>query len=96
MIEEIKKKLEEHISIHHLEISDDSAHHLGHKQNVSGGGHYIALIVSDSFDGISLVERHRLVYKALGGLIGREIHAFSMKTLTREEYDRTNDHSLKS
>ena len=89
MIEEIKKKLEEHISIHHLEISDDSAQHLGHEQNVSGGGHYIALIVSDSFNGINLVERHRLVYKALEGLIGGEIHAFSMKTLTREEYDRT-------
>ena len=90
MIEEIKKKLEEHLSIHHLEISDDSAHHIGHEQNVSGGGHYIALIVSDSFNGMSLIERHRRVYKALGGLIGGEIHAFSMKTLTKEEYDRTN------
>jgi len=90
MIEEIKKKLEEHISIHHLEISDDSMHHIGHEQNVSGGGHYSALIVSDSFKGMSLIERHRWVYKALGGLIGGEIHAFSMKTLTREEYDRTN------
>ena len=90
MIEEIKKKLEEHLSIHHLEISDDSVHHIGHEQNVSGGGHYIALIVSDSFNGMSLVERHRRVYKALGGLIGGEIHAFSMKTLTRAEYDRTN------
>jgi len=90
MIEEIKKKLEEHISIHYLEISDDSTHHIGHEQNVSGGGHYSALIVSDSFKGMSLVERHRQVYKALGGLIGGEIHAFSMKTLTREEYDRTN------
>ena len=90
MIEEIKTKLEEHLSIHHLEISDDSAHHIGHEQNVSGGGHYIALIVSDSFNGMSLIERHRRVYKALGGLIGGKIHAFSMKTLTRAEYDRTN------
>ena len=90
MIEEIKKKLEEHISIHHLEISDDSTRHIGHEQNVSGGGHYSALIVSDSFKGMSLIERHRRVYKALGGFIGGEIHAFSMKTLTREEYDRTN------
>ena len=90
MIEEIKTKLEEHLSIHHLEISDDSAHHIGHEQNVSGGGHYIALIVSDSFNGMSLIERHRRVYKALGGLIGGEIHAFSMKTLTRAEFERTN------
>ena len=90
MIEEIKKKLEEDLSIHHLEISDDSAHHIGHEQNVSCGGHYSALIVSDSFKGISLVERHRRVYKALGGLIGGEIHAFSMKTLTREEFDLAN------
>ena len=89
MIEEIKTKLEEHLSIHHLEISDDSAHHIGHEQNVSGGGHYIALIVSDSFNGMSLIKRHRRVYKALGGLIGGKIHAFSMKTLTRAEYDRT-------
>ena len=90
MIEEIKKKLKAHISIHHLEISDDSTHHIGHEQNVSGGGHYSALIVSDSFNEMSLVERHRRVYKALGGLIGGGIHAFSMKTLTKKEFDRTN------
>ena len=34
----------------------------------------------------SLIERHKMVYKALGDLMKHEIHAFSMKTLTVQEW----------
>ena len=48
-----------------------------------------ALIISDDFIGKSLVERHQMIYKALGTLMTNEIHAFSMKTITEDEF-KTN------
>ena len=53
---------------------------------VSGDGHHFeALIVSAAFQGKNRVQRHQLVYKALGERMREEIHALSMRTLTPEE-----------
>lgn len=49
------------------------------------GQHFSAVIVSPAFAGMTTVEQHRLVYAALGGRMGGEIHALSMRTLTPEE-----------
>jgi len=54
--------------------------------NVLGDGeHFEAFIVSDAFRGKSRVQRHQLVYAALGERMRGEIHALSMRTLTPEE-----------
>jgi len=50
------------------------------------GRHFEALIVSPLFEGKRLVQRHQLVYQALGDRMREEIHALSMKTLTPDEY----------
>lgn len=84
-VDKIKNRLVEKLDIIKLEIIDDSAKHAGHQQNMSGG-HYNVIIISDDFEGKSLLKRHRLVYSALGNLIKQEIHAFSMKTMTVGEY----------
>ncbi|HMH19998.1 MAG TPA: BolA family protein [Burkholderiales bacterium] len=53
---------------------------------VAGDGqHFEALIVSEAFRGKSRVQRHQLVYAALGERMRAEIHALSMRTLTPEE-----------
>ena len=52
---------------------------------VGDGQHFEALVVSEAFRGKSRVERHQLVYAALGGRMREEIHALSMRTLTPEE-----------
>jgi acid stress-induced BolA-like protein IbaG/YrbA len=52
---------------------------------VGDGEHFEALIVSDAFRGKSRVQRHQLVYGALGERMRGEIHALSMRTLTPEE-----------
>jgi acid stress-induced BolA-like protein IbaG/YrbA len=53
---------------------------------VTGDGqHFEALVVSDAFRGKSRVQRHQLVYAALGERMREEIHALSMRTLTPEE-----------
>ncbi len=55
--------------------------------NVSGadGVHFEAVVISPEFAGKSTLQRHRLVYATLGNLMGREIHALGLKTLTPEE-----------
>ena len=53
---------------------------------VAGDGeHFEAFIVSAAFRGKSRVQRHQLVYAALGDRMRGEIHALSMRTLTPEE-----------
>jgi acid stress-induced BolA-like protein IbaG/YrbA len=55
---------------------------------VGDGQHFQALVVSRAFEGKSRVQRHQLVYQALGGRMREEIHALSMQTLTPEEAAR--------
>jgi acid stress-induced BolA-like protein IbaG/YrbA len=52
---------------------------------IGDGQHFQALVVSAAFAGKSRVQRHQLVYAALGERMREEIHALSMKTLTPEE-----------
>jgi stress-induced morphogen len=44
------------------------------------GDHYAARVVSESFRGVSRVERTRRVYAALGGRMGEELHALQLTT----------------
>jgi acid stress-induced BolA-like protein IbaG/YrbA len=57
-----------------------------HVEVIGDGQHFQALIVSRQFAGRSRVQRHQLVYAALGGRMREEIHALSMRTLTPEEW----------
>jgi len=57
----------------HLEVEGD-------------GQHFTAVIVSPAFAGKSRIQRHQIVYGALGDRMREEIHALSMKTLTPDEY----------
>ena len=57
-----------------------------HVEVVGDGQHFQALVVSAQFAGRSRVQRHQLVYGALGERMREEIHALSMRTLTPEEW----------
>jgi acid stress-induced BolA-like protein IbaG/YrbA len=57
-----------------------------HVEVVGDGQHFQALVVSREFAGRSRVQRHQLVYAALGERMREEIHALSMRTLTPEEW----------
>ena len=56
-------------------------------QDLTGGGdHYQVAIVSSAFEGLSLVKRHQLVYKAVNSAMSSEaIHALSLETNTPSE-----------
>ena len=53
---------------------------------IDGDGHHFeALIVCEAFDGKNRVQRHQMVYQALGDRMKSEIHALSMQTRTPAE-----------
>ena len=68
-----------------LEVQDESHLHAGHAGN-TGGGHYNIVIVSEAFDGLTLIKRHRLVYDTVGDLMKTAIHALSINAKTPTEY----------
>lgn len=68
-----------------IELYDESGEHVGHAGAASGGGHYQLIVVSRRFEGQSRVARHRLVYQALGELMGGRVHALAIQALTPEE-----------
>ncbi|GAA4815714.1 BolA family transcriptional regulator [Sphingosinicella ginsenosidimutans] len=48
------------------------------------GDHYEARVVAESFRGMPRVRQHQLVYAALGGRMGNELHALKLSTATPE------------
>lgn len=72
-----------------LEIVNESAHHAGHAgDDGSGESHFRVVIVSSLFAGKSRVERQRMVYDLLKTELAGPVHAFSLKALSPDEYDR--------
>jgi|JI10StandDraft_1071094.scaffolds.fasta_scaffold344890_2 BolA protein len=90
--EEIQKRLEEKINVEFIQVEDDSVRHQKHKQSLGKGGHYNLLIVSDDFDGLNLVARHRKIYELLN-MGSVQIHALSISALTKKEWKEKNVHS---
>eukprot|EP00794_Sanderia_malayensis_P014411 gene14411-15913_t len=75
----IEKKLRDSLEPIHLDLVDLSAS--------SCGKSYSAVIVSEKFNGKPLLQRHRMVNDALKKELGH-IHAFTMKTLTTEQWQK--------
>ena len=68
-----------------VEVRDDSHLHAGHVGAREGGGHYSVRIVSEEFEGLALLARHRRVYAALGKMMDGPIHALAITALTPDE-----------
>ncbi|GGF56946.1 protein BolA [Terasakiella brassicae] len=84
----MKEKLEREFSPCILELEDESYRHAGHAgANPEGESHFQLLIVSDKFDGVSRVQRQRMVYDVLAVEMKERVHALVLKTLTQKEYD---------
>jgi len=65
----------------------------GAKATVSGGeGKYEAVVISDEFDGLSMVKEHQLVYATVKPQIASgELHALSIKAFTPEEWEQESN-----
>ena len=68
-----------------IQVLDDSQAHAGHEGAKSGGGHYYLTIISAGFTNKSRIQRHQLIYKSLGDMMKKDIHALSIRALTPEE-----------
>lgn len=84
-IERIRAALTEALAPSLLELEDESALHAGHAGAASGGGHYRLKIVSNRFEGLKLVMRHRLVYDSVHDMMRNEIHALAITALAPSE-----------
>lgn len=59
--------------------------------DVTGDGrHFEAIVVSDIFKNQSRINRHRIIYAALGDKMREEVHALSMKLFTTTEWEQQN------
>ena len=68
-----------------VELFDESGSHVGHPGAAAGGSHFRLTVVSPRFAGLDKLERHRLIYAALGPLMRREIHALAIRALAPDE-----------
>jgi Predicted transcriptional regulator, BolA superfamily len=71
--EQVRQYIAQGLECEHLDVQGD-------------GSHFDAVIVSRAFEGKRLIQRHQMVYAALGDRMKAEIHALSMRTLTPEEF----------
>ena len=81
----IRARLDAAFAPESLEIIDDSHRHAGHAGAKDGRGHFRVRIVSERFVGTKTLERHRMVYAALGSLMQTDIHALSVTALGPDE-----------
>jgi len=85
-VTQIERRLRAALQPLRLDIVDESAKHAGHAGARDGGGHFDVTIVASQFSGKSLLQRHRLVYDALGETMRKDIHALSIHAFTPEEH----------
>ena len=71
----IREMIERGISTSFVEVEGD-------------GMHFQAVVVSEQFKGKPPLERHKLVYAALGDAMESEIHAISIKTYTDDQWEK--------
>ena len=68
--EEIEKHIKESIADALITIEDLRG----------DGDHYSATVISNTFDGKSKIEQHKMVYDSLKGKMGKELHSLMLKT----------------
>lgn len=84
-VESIRQCLEQAFEPTELDVIDEGHKHVGHEGAKDGRGHFCVRIVSNAFVGRAPLQRHRLVYEALGAMMQTDIHAISVEAKTEEE-----------
>jgi BolA protein len=84
-VSRIEHLLAEAFSPSEMLVKDQSHLHAGHAGAKEGKGHFHVRIVSDKFAGQSRINRHRMVYDALGSFMQSDIHALQINALTPQD-----------
>jgi len=77
-MQQIRQRLDIALQPQAIEVIDEGHLHRGHAGAKDGRGHFRLKIVSRQFIGKSMVQRHRLVYQAMGDLMQSDIHALAI------------------
>ena len=84
----IREKLTEKLAPTRLDIADDSHKHAGHVgARPEGETHFSVEIVSAAFEGVSRVQRQRMVYEILQDELAGPVHALALRTLSPSDED---------
>ena len=85
----MRAKLVASLSPSHLEIENESHLHHGHASSPeTGNSHFRIKIVSKDFEGMTRVDRQRLVYRTLSKELAGPVHALALSTRTPSEETR--------
>ena len=76
---EVERLIEEHVEGAEATVTRARGSH--------DDDHLAATVVSETFDGLSLVQQHQAVYDALGDHMTTDVHALELKTYTPAEYE---------
>lgn len=82
---EIERRLQAAFAPESVLVEDESHLHAGHAGAQDGRGHFRVSIVSEAFEGMNPIQRHRAVYAAMGELMQTDIHALSIEALASSE-----------
>lgn len=85
---EITRLLRQAFEPETLGVEDESHLHEGHEGARDGRGHFRVLIIAQAFDGKSMLERHRMIYRVLNDMLRTDIHALAIDAWSPEELDR--------
>ena len=86
----IQEKLTAALQPVRIDVVDESHLHAGHAGAPAGGNsHFRVEIVAQSFDGLSRVERQRLVYQILAEELRGGVHALALTTRSPDEDARS-------
>ena len=84
----IESALEEQLAPAALLVKDQSHLHAGHAGAQDGRGHFEVIIISARFEGKSRIQRHRMIFDAVGRLMETDIHALSIQAFTPGEREK--------
>jgi len=85
-LEQIRARLVATFTPSECQLEDESHLHAGHAGAASGGGHYRLHIVSERFEALNRISRHRLVYDCLGDMMHTDIHALTIIAVAPSEH----------
>jgi stress-induced morphogen len=74
-----------------IRIGIENIEHVEVKDLTGTKDHYEAKVVSASFEGLSRIKQHQLVYAALGELMAGPVHALKLNTYTPERWSAAQD-----
>jgi BolA family transcriptional regulator, general stress-responsive regulator len=87
----IRSRLEAAFNPDELDVVDDSHRHAGHAGARDGRGHFQVRILSRRFAGMRTIERHRMVYAALGPMMQTDIHALGLVALSPDDSESSKE-----